>query len=194
MEVSGEIHVPVGWPLGKIPRYALTRRLSVPPEDVSPFVRIERRFLPRVYSPYPSLMVSSTHGQRSANHQAMYCLHCCLLLKLITCKSKGTKWGNIPVGRKYYYPIENTLHVYYTHTLVNQLPSVLSSKPTPRMDYREQISRCVALKKMVCVYIYIFIYLFIYLPLRQQWLNYSYTKLYVYVCGIYDMSINKNEI
>jgi len=102
--------------------------------DVSPFERIETRFLPRMYSPYPSLKVSSTHGQRSANHQAMYCLQCSLLMKLIACKRKGTKRGNIPAGRKYDYPTENTLHVYFTHTLGNQLPSVLSSKPMPRMD------------------------------------------------------------
>jgi hypothetical protein len=158
MEVSGKLHVLVGWPPGKIPRYALTRRLSVPQNrpkcfgDVSPFARIEPRFPPRMYSPYPSLKVSSKQEQCSANHQAMYCLYCCLLLKLITCKRKGIKRGNIPAGRNYYYPRENTLHFYYKHTLGNQLPSVLSSKPTPRMDYREQISRCVTLKKMVYIF------------------------------------------
>ena len=159
MEVSGKLHVPVGWPPGKIPRYELTRKFSVPSTglNVSEMSRPSRESnqgssLVCTARIPPSLKVSSKQGQCSANHQAMYCLYCCLLLKLITCKRKGIKRCNIPAGRNYYYPRENTLHFYYKHTLGNQLPSVLSSKPTPRMDYREQISRCVTLKKMVHIF------------------------------------------
>jgi hypothetical protein len=67
-------------------------------------------------------------------------------------QGKGTKRRNIPAGRNYYYPEENTLDFHYKHKIGKQMLSVLNSKPTPRMDFMEQMSRCVTLKQMVQIF------------------------------------------